>query len=146
MKGEHKLKTSGKQLFDASVYQTDSATSTFHDMVRQLSEQVSSAKPTAFHEMLSTLGLEGRLLRLYTQNVDGLDVGLPFLETEVPLNSKGPWPRTIQVHGGLGKMALAQCVYNDEMASKQFDLQMWVCVSNDIDVKKILNKHSYYIK
>ena len=121
MKGEHKLKASGKQLFDASVYQTDSATSTFHDMVRQLSEQVSSAKPTAFHEMLSTLALEGRLLRLYTQNVDGLDVGLPFLETEVPLNPKGPWPRTIQVHGGLGKMACSKCSAIFDFEPQLFD-------------------------
>ena len=90
-------------------------------MVRQLSEQVSSAKPTAFHEMLSTLGLEGRLLRLYTQNVDGLDVGLPFLETEVPLNPKGPWPRTIQVHGGLGKMACSKCSAISDFEPQLFD-------------------------
>lgn len=78
-------------------------------MVRQLSEQVNNSHPTPFHQMLSTLGLEDRLLRLYTQNVDGLDVKLPFLETEVPLNSKGPWPRTIQVHGGLENMACSKC-------------------------------------
>lgn len=40
--------------------------------------------------------------------------------------------------GGLGKTALAQCVYNDETISKHFNFQMWVCVSHDFYVKKIV--------
>ncbi|XP_039163173.1 putative disease resistance protein RGA4 [Eucalyptus grandis] len=40
--------------------------------------------------------------------------------------------------GGVGKTALAQCVYNDEMVSKQFNLKMWVCVSIDFNMKKIV--------
>ena len=109
LKSENKLKASGKQLFDASVYQTDASTSSFHDMVRTLSGVVSKAKPTEFHQMLATLANEGRLLRLYTQNVDGIDTSLPPLETRVPLDSKGPWPRTIQLHGSLDKMVCSKC-------------------------------------
>ena len=74
-----------------------------------MSKLVGEAKPTAFHNMLSKLGQEGRLLRLYTQNVDGLDAGLAGLETEIPLNMKGPWPTTVQLHGGLDKMSCSKC-------------------------------------
>ena len=55
LRSDNKLKASGKHLFDASVYQTDDSTSSFHDMVRKLSQLVSDAKPTMFHEMLATL-------------------------------------------------------------------------------------------
>ncbi|XP_039173728.1 putative disease resistance protein RGA4 [Eucalyptus grandis] len=40
--------------------------------------------------------------------------------------------------GGLGKTALAQSLYNDEMVNKQFNLKMWVCVSNDFNMTKIV--------
>ncbi|KAI2623652.1 DHS-like NAD/FAD-binding domain-containing protein, partial [Xylaria nigripes] len=106
---EHGLKGSGKHLFDASVYKHDSTTSYFHTMVRDLSQLVRNAKPTPFHHLLASLSKEGRLLRLYTQNVDGLDTSMEPLGTVVPLESKGPWPKTIQLHGGLEKMVCSKC-------------------------------------
>ncbi|KAI1379570.1 DHS-like NAD/FAD-binding domain-containing protein [Hypoxylon crocopeplum] len=106
---EHKLKGSGKHLFDASVYKHDSTTSSFHTMVRDLSHLTKNAEPTPFHHLIASLAKEGRLLRLYTQNVDGLDTSMPPLATTVPLNPKGPWPKTIQLHGGLGKMVCSKC-------------------------------------
>jgi len=109
LKKEHKLKSSGKDLFDASVYQDDSSTSTFHDMVRTLSQHTKSAQPTAFHHLLATLAQEGRLMRLYTQNVDGIDTSLPPLKTQIPFPKKGPWPKTVQVHGGLDHMVCSKC-------------------------------------
>ncbi|KAI0423192.1 DHS-like NAD/FAD-binding domain-containing protein [Xylaria grammica] len=106
---EHGLKGSGKHLFDASVYKHDSTTSYFHTMVRDLSQLVKNAKPTPFHHLLASLSKEGRLLRLYTQNVDGLDTSMEPLSTVVPLQPKGPWPKTVQLHGGLEKMVCSKC-------------------------------------
>src|SRR5580700_2394404 len=109
LRSQHRLKASGKHLFDAAVYKTDSSTTSFHAMVRELSHLTRSAQPTLFHHMLATLAEEGRLMRLYTQNVDGIYTALEPLATTVPLNPKGPWPRTIQLHGGLEKMVCTKC-------------------------------------
>ncbi|KAK7952060.1 uncharacterized protein PG986_007788 [Apiospora aurea] len=70
LRKDQKLKGSGQQLFDASVYKHDDSTSSFHDMVRELAQKTKTARPTPFHHMLATLAEEGRLLRLYSQNVD----------------------------------------------------------------------------
>lgn len=78
-------------------------------MLRELSTKATNAKPTDFHCLLASLAKEGRLRRLYTQNVDELDTSFPPLATEVPLNPKGPWPRTIQLHGGLKTMVCQKC-------------------------------------
>lgn len=91
------------------MYKTDSSTSEFHDMVRELSHQTQTAEPSPFHHMIATLAEEGRLMRLYTQNIDGIDAAMKPLATKVPLNSKGPWPKTIQLHGGLNKMVCQKC-------------------------------------
>ncbi|KAM2263537.1 hypothetical protein ACFXTI_039810 [Malus domestica] len=46
--------------------------------------------------------------------------------------------------GGLGKSALAQLIFNDEVIQKHFELKIWICVSNifelDILAKKILKQ------
>ena len=87
----HRLKLSGKELFNVSVYQDESTTSLFHEMVQSLSTMVKQAQPTEFHCLLARLAEEGQLLHLYTQNVDGIDVLLPPLATEVPLSTVRGW-------------------------------------------------------
>ncbi|KFZ08325.1 hypothetical protein V502_09409 [Pseudogymnoascus sp. VKM F-4520 (FW-2644)] len=109
LRSQHNLKSSGKHLFDAAVYKNDSSTASFHDMVREMSHMTRQANPTMFHHMIATIAEEGRLMRLYTQNVDGIDTSLEPLRTNIPLNSRGPWPKTIQLHGGLEKMVCSKC-------------------------------------
>lgn len=106
---KHNLKASGKLLFDAAVYQDETLTASFQDMVRSLSEEAEKSSPTAFHHMLASLGQENRLTRLYTQNIDGIETSMPPLATQIPLNIKAPWPRTIQLHGSLDKMVCQKC-------------------------------------
>ncbi|KAL6704017.1 hypothetical protein ACN47E_008868 [Coniothyrium glycines] len=148
LKKEHKLKSSGKDLFDASVYGDDTSTATFHDMVRTLSQATKSAKPTPFHHLLATLAQEGRLMRLYTQNVDGIDTSMPPLRTQTPLPTKGPWPTTVQVHGGLDYMVCSKC-----RDLKPFDAGIFrgpkaptcpMCLDAD-EARKIAEKRSHGI-
>jgi NAD-dependent histone deacetylase SIR2 len=148
LRKKHQLKSSGKDLFDASVYQDDAATSHFHDMVRSLSQQTKDAQPTPFHHLLATLAHEGRLLRLYTQNVDGIDTSLPPLRTQVPLPKKGPWPKTVQLHGGLDHMICSKCQTLSDFDAEQFKGPVPPacphCTEND-QVRQVAEKRSHGI-
>ncbi|KAK4997397.1 hypothetical protein LTR66_003168, partial [Elasticomyces elasticus] len=126
LRSQHNIKASGKHLFDASVYKDDDSTSSFHEMVRSLSKETKSAKPTEFHHLLATLARDGRLMRLYTQNVDGIDTSLEPLATRVPLVSvkkedKVTWPTTVQLHGGLDKMVCTKCHKLSDFQAELFD-------------------------
>ena len=92
-------------------------------MVSSMSRLTKHAKPTAFHEMLATIAQENRLLRLYSQNVDGLDTQLEPLSTCTPLrkDEEGKWPRTVQLHGGLDKMVCSKCNDITDFEADLFD-------------------------
>jgi len=123
LRAEHNLKGSGKDLFDASVYKDADSTSYFHDMVRNLSKLTKNAEATAFHHLVASLAQDGRLLRLYTQNVDGIDTSLQPLITTVPLQktSEGKWPKAVQLHGGLDKMVCTKCGHLSEFDASLFE-------------------------
>ena len=42
--------------------------------------------------------------------------------------------------GGLGKTTLAKLVYSDERVVDHFPIKMWVCVSDEFDVEKLIKK------
>ena len=87
---------------------TENGVQEYHEMAVRLYDTCSSAEPTPFHRMLDKIASQGRLQRLYTQNIDGLDVALPSLSTEIPLDLDNP-PRTIQLHGTIRKMRCDKC-------------------------------------
>ncbi|KAL4796365.1 DHS-like NAD/FAD-binding domain-containing protein [Aspergillus venezuelensis] len=118
---KHNLKASGKLMFDAAVYQDETLTASFQEMVRSLSLEAERTSPTAFHHMLARLARDERLTRLYTQNIDGIETSMPPLATQIPLNVKAPWPRTIQLHGSLEKMVCQKCRHMSTFDRAMFD-------------------------
>ncbi|PWN22171.1 DHS-like NAD/FAD-binding domain-containing protein [Microstroma glucosiphilum] len=72
--------TSGKDLFDARLFQSEANTALFYSMIASLHKMTVSAQPTLFHHFLRCLDEQGRLQRVYTQNIDALEerAGLTF--------------------------------------------------------------------
>ena len=104
-------------------------------MIAQLAEMSESAQPTPFHHLLRALDDRGKLLRVYTQNIDALESksGLTFGVPEIggprgkPKSKAGPSasqetpgrlpsppleiPRCIPLHGTLGTMHCVSCTH-----------------------------------
>lgn len=104
-------------------------------MIAQLAEMSESAQPTPFHHLLRALDDRGKLLRVYTQNIDALESksGLTFGVPETggprgkPKSRAGPSasqdmpgrlpspppeiPRCIPLHGTLGTMHCVSCTH-----------------------------------
>ena len=104
-------------------------------MIAQLAEMSESAQPTSFHHLLRALDDRGKLLRVYTQNIDALESksGLTFGVPEAagprgkPKSKPGPSasqempghlpspppeiPRCIPLHGTLGTMHCVSCTH-----------------------------------
>ena len=65
--------TSGKEMFDISLFRDESKISVWATFMEKLYSSVQTAKPTTTHRFISQLKKRNKLLRCYTQNIDGLE-------------------------------------------------------------------------
>ncbi|WBW74288.1 histone deacetylase, Sirtuin family, NAD-dependent Hst4 [Schizosaccharomyces osmophilus] len=111
LRSEYKLNCSGKELFDGAVYRDLRSVNIFHEMIKKLHELSDNAVPTDFHNFLSKLAKDSKLLRLYTQNIDFLETRLEGLQTCTPLPHTAPWPTSIPLHGTLDVAGCTRCPF-----------------------------------
>jgi len=69
----HAKLTSGRDLFDVNAWKDPDTLSLHFGMLAELHKMCGAAQPTAFHQFLKRLDDDGRLSRVYTQNIDGLE-------------------------------------------------------------------------
>ncbi|KAG6866046.1 hypothetical protein C0991_009143 [Blastosporella zonata] len=68
----------GRDLFDASLFRDGTSTSVFYTFISKLKQSIDAATPSPTHNFIKTLDTKKKLVRSYTQNIDGLEerVGL----------------------------------------------------------------------
>lgn len=102
---------SGKNLFDYNLFRNEDSIQLFEKMIQKLYTLSKDCKPSLYHRMIDDVSAQGRLLRLYTQNIDCLDTQLPHLQTKVPLDFVRPYPSAVQLHGNVKLMSCSKCSY-----------------------------------
>ncbi|KNE71104.1 hypothetical protein AMAG_15777 [Allomyces macrogynus ATCC 38327] len=63
----------GQDLFDAALFRAEATTRLFYQFMAGLRDATRAANPTLTHRFLRSLDERGSLLRVYTQNIDGLE-------------------------------------------------------------------------
>ncbi|WFD37034.1 hypothetical protein MCUN1_003926 [Malassezia cuniculi] len=136
--------SSGKDLFDANLFSSETTTSLYYSMIAELKDMADAAQPTMFHHFLKRLDAEGRLQRVYTQNIDGLEekAGLSFgvggevasgkrkrtfgrsqSDSALVMGNRPLFPRAIPLHGSLGTLSCMLCAnklcLDDSPASRE---------------------------
>lgn len=110
----------GQDLFDISIFRDEMNLSMFCTFMESLYLYSIDAKPTETHRFIKILKEKKKLLRCYTQNIDGLEdkmnlkMGIDLSE----FDSRGPFTKTwqgldvVQLHGNINSLACTQCFHN----------------------------------
>ncbi|KIY51256.1 putative member of the Sir2 family of NAD(+)-dependent protein deacetylase, partial [Fistulina hepatica ATCC 64428] len=107
----------GRDLFDASLFRDPTSTAIFYTFISKLKQSIDKVQPSETHKFLYTLEKHKRLLRSYTQNIDGLEgkVGLVSSSAGASNTSKGKGKvnpkvmRNVQLHGDIHAVRCMSC-------------------------------------
>lgn len=97
----------GKDLFDAVLFSSPDTIQVFFTFMSYLHECILGAHSTQIHKLLKLLKEKKRLLRCYTQNIDGLETHEGLSTGITPKN----WKKldVIQLHGDIHKLKCMHC-------------------------------------
>jgi len=108
-----KNRSAAQDLFDASVaFQSVESTRIFYSFMAQLSRDIARAAPTPTHRFMADLGRHGKLLRVYSQNIDYLEARAGML-TGFDKVSK-----VVPLHGELDRVACTVCQHTEELTEE----------------------------
>ncbi|KAJ8521993.1 hypothetical protein ONZ45_g1387 [Pleurotus djamor] len=108
----------GRDLFDASLFRDRQSTAVFYTFISQLKRSIDSADPSPTHRFIKSLDAKKKLLRSYTQNIDGLEEKVGLLSSssqEARSNGKGKTKlkakevRNVQLHGDIHRVRCVSC-------------------------------------
>lgn len=108
----------GRDLFDASLFRDPTSTAVFYTFISQLKKSIDAASPAPTHHFLKTLDTKKKLLRSYTQNIDGLEARAGLMGSssqEAKSNGKGKYKikakdvRNVQLHGDIHRVRCMAC-------------------------------------
>lgn len=120
----------GRDLFDASLFRDPTSTAVFYTFISELKKSIDVATPSPTHRFLKTLDLKRKLLRSYTQNIDGLEERAGLIGTssdEVRTHGKGKSKiktkdvRNVQLHGDIHRVRCTFCSADYPCASEHLE-------------------------
>jgi NAD+-dependent protein deacetylase SIR2 len=108
----------GRDLFDADLFRDPTSTSVFYTFVSELKRSIDAATPSPTHRFIKTLDAKKKLLRSYTQNIDGLEAQAGLLGSsceQVKTGGRGKsrikatYVRNVQLHGDIHRVRCTIC-------------------------------------
>lgn len=99
---------SGKDLFDVSLFQQTEHIAQFARFMAQLQKLSTRAQPTRTHRFIQRQLANGRAVRCYTQNIDGLE-----RKSGLVVDTCGK-AQCVQLHGDLGTLRCSVCSYTQD--------------------------------
>ncbi|KAF8519349.1 DHS-like NAD/FAD-binding domain-containing protein, partial [Hysterangium stoloniferum] len=120
----------GRDLFDAALFRDPTSTALFYTFMAELKSSIDLATPSPTHYFIKTLDTKGKLLRSYTQNIDGLEerAGPACSSSESVKNTekgkgklKTKEVRNVQLHGDIHRVRCLMCAANFKCTSEYLE-------------------------
>jgi NAD+-dependent protein deacetylase SIR2 len=98
----------GQDLFSASLFRTAHTAAVFYSFAASLKRAADDARPSRTHTFMATLARKNKLLRSYTQNIDGLETRAGLGDAP-QVGRRKPQPHNVQLHGDIHRVRCTIC-------------------------------------